>query len=87
VALYFVLPQVLPRAKGLAALFAGILHAPSADVDVFRGAACHVEADKPLCYPDQAAVFGCRFYMEICIVVEIIHTHTHTGRERISQDR
>jgi hypothetical protein len=28
-------------------------------------------------------VFGCRFYMEICIVVEIIHTH----RERISQGR
>jgi hypothetical protein len=74
------LPQVLPRAKRLAALFAGILHTPSAGVDVFRGAASHVEADKPLCYPDQAAVFGCRFYMEICIVVEIIHTHT--GRER-----
>jgi hypothetical protein len=68
------LPQVLPRAKGLAALFAGILHTPSARVDVFRGAVCHVEADKPPCYPDQAAVFGCRFYMEICIVVEIIHT-------------
>jgi hypothetical protein len=78
VALYFVLPQVLPRAKGLAALFAGILHAPSVGVGVFRGAARHVKADKPLCYPDQAAVFGCRFYMEICIVVEIIHT----GRER-----
>jgi hypothetical protein len=31
------LPQVLPRAKGLAALFAGILHTPSAGVDVFRG--------------------------------------------------
>jgi hypothetical protein len=68
------LPQVLPRAKGLATLFAGILHTPSAGVDVFRGAVCHVEADKPLCYPDQAAVFGCRFYMEICIIVEIIHT-------------
>jgi hypothetical protein len=28
-------------------------------------------------------VFGCRFYMEICIVVEIIHTES----ERISQGR
>jgi hypothetical protein len=77
------LPQVLPRAKGLATLFAGILHTPSAGVDVFRGAVCHVEADKPLCYPDQAAVFGCRFYMEICIVVEIIHTHTQAERELV----
>jgi hypothetical protein len=77
------LPQVLPRAKGLAALFAGILHMPSAGIDVFRGAACHVEADKPLCYPDQAAVFGSRFYMEICIVLEIIYTHTYREKELV----
>ena len=69
-AIYFMLAEVLPRAKSLAAFFAGILHAPS--VRVFRGApASNVEADEPLCYPDQATVFAERLYIEICIIIEI----------------
>jgi len=65
-----VLPQVLPRAKLFAALFAGILRAPLALF--FRSpAVCHVVADQPLCYPDQATVVAGRLYMEICVIIEI----------------
>jgi hypothetical protein len=63
-----VLPKVLPRAKLFAALFAGILHAPLALL--FRGpAVCHIVADQPLRYPDQACVVAGRLYMEICVVI------------------
>jgi hypothetical protein len=62
-----VLPQVLPRAEFLAALFAGILRAPLA---LLLGcpALCHVVADEPLCDPDQANVVAERSYMEICVI-------------------
>jgi hypothetical protein len=46
-----VLPQVLPCAKLFAALFARVLHAPTA---VFRVLFRDVVADKPLCYSYQA---------------------------------
>ena len=46
-----VLPQMLPCAKHFAALFARVLHAPTA---VFRVLFRHVVADKSLCYPYQA---------------------------------
>jgi hypothetical protein len=63
-----VLPQVFPRAKLFAALFAGILHAPL--TFLFRSPAlCHIVADKPFCYSDQATVVAGRLYIEICIVI------------------
>jgi hypothetical protein len=46
-----VLPQVFPCAKLFAALFARVLHAPTA---VFRLVFGHVVTNKSLCYPYQA---------------------------------
>ena len=46
-----VLPQMLPCAKFFAALFARVLHGPTA---VSRVLFRHVVADKPFCYPYQA---------------------------------
>jgi hypothetical protein len=62
VALYFVLPQVLPRAKGLAALFAGILHAPSAGVDVFRGKSNNT---KPIVIATHPSFFSFSYSLEL----------------------
>jgi len=63
----FVLPQVLPRSKHLATLFARILNSPGpsmAALWVFG----NIKANQPLCYPYQAIVIKDRSYMEVLAV-------------------
>lgn len=61
----FVLAQVLPRVKHLAALFARILHAPRAGVSWLD---C-VVAYKPLCYSRQEIPVRVWSYIEICVKI------------------
>jgi len=64
----FVLSQMLPCAKFLAALFACILQATRA-LFLRSPFIYYIIAHEPLCYPNQAFLVAGRFYIEICILI------------------